>query len=574
MKLPLKILYLEENQKDMDGVLKVLEAAGIICHGVRVETKTDFQDAIKKDSFDLIFFHYTRDGFDGISALKISQVASPMTPFIFISDSFSEDQLLETIKNGASYYVMKENLKWLPPIVKRSLDEAAHRTQLLGAKKQLEMMAFYDILTDLPNRALLEKHLEELMFSEFPHGRNVVLFLIGIDNIREIDQALGHNKKGDLLIKKMAQRLAQATSAFVARLGGDDFGVVLPLTQTKDLSKIASDLLTGMEGPLRIDHLPVVTRVHMGIASSPEHATTPKSLIHQAYLALSAAREEKREYLVYTPECYSQSRRKLALLGRLGYAIDNSELFMVYQPQIDLKTNQMRGVEALIRWQHPHYGVLLPRHFVLLAEKTTLIHNLMLETFRIALGQYKTWQEAGFNIDMALNLSVRNLSYFDTPGHLAEIIRNMGLHPSRIELELTESALIENIASAQNTLHQLKHIGVHLCLDDFGTGYSSLGYLASLPIDRIKIDHSFVREIGRTPKVAALVRSIIAMAHTLDLQTVAEGVEDGETLEQLKEMECDAAQGHYIAQPLTVNEINLRLWRNHGTTYKDVTPSG
>jgi EAL domain-containing protein (putative c-di-GMP-specific phosphodiesterase class I) len=267
-------------------------------------------------------------------------------------------------------------------------------------------------------------------------------------------------------------------------------------------------------------------------------------------------KENKAGYTLYSSDIDKHSPRRLALLGELRNAIDSNQLFLNYQPKIHLKTGRITGVEALVRWKHPQYGVIPPDQFITAAEHSGLIKPLTLWVIKTAIHQSRTWYQERKNLSVAANLSARNLEDSDLPDQIAELLAGAGLPPSSLELEITESALMVNPIHSMETLKSLSSMGIQLSIDDFGTGYSSLGYLKRLPVNQIKIDKSFVKDMATDEDDAMIVRSTIELTHNLDLKVVAEGVEDQGVLDKLTILGCDAAQGYYISRPVSASDLN------------------
>jgi diguanylate cyclase (GGDEF)-like protein/PAS domain S-box-containing protein len=444
-------------------------------------------------------------------------------------------------------------------------------TERKRSEATINHMAYYDSLTDLPNRTLLHDRLRQAIQSSF-NGKSVGLLLLDLDRFREINDTLGHHR-GDVLLQQIGPRLRGALepSNTIARLGGDEFAVLLPITDEAGATGVARKILKLLENPFFIESIPIVVEASIGIALTPDHGENPDSLIQRADIAMYVAKENKSGYTVYSSAEDKHSPRRLALLGELRSAIDNNDLFLVYQPKIHLKTGRITGVEALIRWRHPQYGVIPPDQFITVAERSGLIKPLTLWVVKTALQQCKLWHEEGRQMNVAVNLSARNLEDPQLPDQISELLHASGVISSSLELEITESALMVNPARALETLKQLSGMGIQLSIDDFGTGYSSLGYLKRLPVNQIKIDKSFVKEMALDEDDAMIVRSTIELTHNLGLTVVAEGVETQEALDQLASLGCDAAQGFYISRPVPPSELNQ--WFTENGPFQGLDPS-
>jgi diguanylate cyclase (GGDEF)-like protein/PAS domain S-box-containing protein len=430
-------------------------------------------------------------------------------------------------------------------------------TERKRSEATISHMAYYDTLTDLPNRTLLRDCLQEAMITASDQRHYVGLLLIDLDRFREINDTLGHHR-GDILLQQIGPRLRAVLrdADLIARLGGDEFAVLLPIIDKEDISFIAEKILKVLEKPFLIEKIPIVIEASIGIALSPDHGENPDGLIQRADIAMYVAKENKKGYAIYSSEVDKHSSRRLALLGELRDAIESDHLFLVYQPKIHLQTGRIVGVEALVRWQHPQHGVIPPDEFITVAEHTGLIKPLTLWVVKSALRQCSEWHDAGRRLSVAVNLSARNLEDPNLPDQIAELLDGFGIFPSFLELEITESALMVNPIDAMETLTHLNEMGIQLSIDDFGTGYSSLGYLKRLPVNQIKIDKSFVMEMATDEDDAMIVQSTIELTHHLGLTVVAEGVESQEVLNKLTALDCDAAQGYYISRPINASALN------------------
>jgi EAL domain-containing protein (putative c-di-GMP-specific phosphodiesterase class I) len=317
--------------------------------------------------------------------------------------------------------------------------------------------------------------------------------------------------------------------------------------------------MKALDKPFEIEGLPIAVEISIGIAVYPDHGASADSLIQRADVAMYTSKKKGCGYSLYDPEHDRHSPRRLALLGELRQALEEGQLFLVYQPKIDLQSSRTIGVEALVRWNHPKLGLVPPDQFIIPAEQTGLIKPLTLNVLKEALSQCLDLNETEQKISMAVNISVRNLQDPDFPGQIIEVLRTYGVAPSLLELEITESTIMADTEIALKTIKLLGEKGVRFSIDDFGIGYSSLRYLKRLPVKSIKIDKSFVKDMLLNEGDLSIVRSTIGLAHNLGLKVIAEGVESKETLEKLAALGCDEAQGYYISYPITASELSLWL---------------
>lgn len=433
-------------------------------------------------------------------------------------------------------------------------------TERKRAEERIKYLAHYDSLTNLPNRTLLLDRLQNAILTAQRENRSVAFLLMDMDRFKEINDTLGHHW-GDLLLQQIGQRLKNALHEkdIVARLGGDEFAVVLPLAESKHALMVADKTMKALEPSFVIEGLPIVVEASIGIAVYPDHGANAETLMQRADIAMYAAKQTGRGHLIYAPDLDQHSPRQLALMGELRRAIEQNELFLHYQPEMDLKTGRVIGVEALVRWQHPEYGPIPPDQFIVPAERTGLIKPLTLWVLKEVHRQCEIWHQAGIEISISANLSVRNLQDPELPDRLAELIQVCGVAPGWLGLEVTESAIMSDPVHVMDIVTRVKAMGIRLVIDDFGIGYSSLAYLAKLPVETIKIDRSFVMGMMTNESDAVIVRSTIDLAHSLGLKAVAEGVETKEALDQLKALGCDTAQGHYICRPLPAGELTRWL---------------
>ena len=476
----------------------------------------------------------------------------------FVRSGHWHGELWQRRKDG------EEFLCWLE--VSEVRDAAGERTHFVGvmnditdrkrAEQELRYLANYDTLTGLPNRTLLGERLAHAVIRARRTARKVAVLFLDLDRFKHVNDSMGH-ATGDRVLKAVGARLRASVreSATVARLGGDEFTVVLEDVQHGDEPvNVARSLLEVFSRPLALDTgQEVVISPSIGISLYPDHAQVPTDLLKFADTAMYQAKEGGRNtYMLYTPAMDAQARQRANMIGALRMALERNELSLVYQPMLTLDEARITGVEALLRWTNPELGEVSPVVFIPLAEEAGLIDRIGEFVLYHACTQLREWQHRGLhNITMSVNLSALQLLRDDLTQRLCEILAELKLAPAQLELELTESVLMANADLAIHTLNRLHTLGISIAIDDFGTGYSSLSYLKRLPIDRLKIDRSFVGDITTDPDDEAITKTIITMAHSLGLNVIAEGVETLEQLEYLHEQGCDEIQGHWLSPPLT-----------------------
>jgi diguanylate cyclase (GGDEF)-like protein/PAS domain S-box-containing protein len=433
-------------------------------------------------------------------------------------------------------------------------------TERKALEKKLQYQAFHDPLTDLPNRALFMDRLGHALARAGQQATEVAVLFTDLDNFKVINDSLGH-KAGDQLLVAVAQRLKACLRPVdtVARLGGDEFTLLLEgVTGVSDAARVAERIAQELRAPFALEAHEVFATTSTGIAVSSSAQGQPTDLLRHADLAMYRAKSKgKACYEVFEPNMSTDALERLELETDLRRALGREEFRVYYQPEILLESGDIVGMEALVRWEHPEHGLLLPQEFLPIAEESNLIMPIGQWVLREACKQLRTWQEQYPNLAplvMSVNLSTRE---FFQPSLIAEILRETGVDPRTLQLEITEGAVAyDNAQNANNTLWNLKTLGVQLAIDDFGMGYSSLSYLKRFPVDLLKIDRSFVRELGKDLKDTKIVAAIIHLARALDLKVIAEGVETAEQVEQLRKMKCDMVQGSYFSKPLPSGAVS------------------
>ncbi|WP_455217917.1 putative bifunctional diguanylate cyclase/phosphodiesterase [Kaarinaea lacus] len=429
-------------------------------------------------------------------------------------------------------------------------------TEAKEQQNALRRQALHDDLTKLPNRTLFIDRLEQAMLVSNRNETFLTIMLMDLDHFKEINDTLGHHI-GDLLLQEIGPKIHQNLRSIdtIARMGGDEFLLLLPGSNEDQGMEVAKKILTSISQPFCVDGHTLEVGASIGVAIYPTHADDANTLIRRADVAMYGAKHKQSGVNLYDPKDDLHNPGRLTLMTELRQAIDQDQLCLYYQPKIDLKTDQCVGVEALVRWNHPEKGQILPDTFIKSAEKSGTIKSLTQWVLCHAIEQYTLWDEEGLQIDIAINISARDFQDPDLLNLIENLVNQSGIKPSRITLELTESAVMTDTKKAFDSLSKLDKMGVKLAIDDFGTGYSSLDYLKRLPVDELKIDRSFVVDMTTSKDDAAIVRSTIDLAHNLGLHVVAEGVEDQAALDLLKEMDCDTMQGYFTSEPLPADKF-------------------
>lgn len=418
--------------------------------------------------------------------------------------------------------------------------------------ESLKYQTYHDTLTSLYSREWLTEYID-ISINERSEER-FGLFFIDLDRFKEINDTLGHDV-GDTLLVILSHRLSEIADSRndkVARLGGDEFAI---LTTDYNIGDVANHYLENLEKPVELSGINLDVGASIGIAWYPEHGSNSASLMRCADIAMYKAKETNSRYIEYTSDIDQHSADRLKLLGDLRHAINEDQLILYFQPKIDVQKNKLIGYEALIRWRHPERGLVPPDEFIPFAEVSGLIQPLTMWVLENSIKQRMEWSKQGVNHSISINLSTRNLLDDNLPSEMLLLLNKYGVDPASIELEVTESAVMTEPENALRNLKRLYKTGVELSIDDFGTGYSSLAYLRQMPIHKLKIDQTFVKEMDSNQEDRIIVESTINLAHNLGLKVVAEGVENKEVLKILVDLGCDQAQGYFISRPLPVDEL-------------------
>jgi diguanylate cyclase (GGDEF)-like protein len=548
----LRLLLVERSEPDAQEVLAVLGESGYDIEAARVETPDALRHALRRQPWDLVIANYALPGMAPERGLAIVREAAGDLPFIFLSTASGEEAAVDAMRIGAQDYILRSSLNRLAAAVERELREAAVRRERQRQSDLVAYLAYHDELTDLPNRTLLHDRLHQGILAARREGRPLALLALDLDGFKEINDSLGHHA-GDRVLQLVAARLRQTLreSDTIARLGGDEFAILLPHTDAAGAELAAAKLLQELETPLMVHDRPLTVRASIGIAAFPEHGTAEHELLQKSDLAMYIAKNDRCGSAVYAAERDGRADQRVALVSAMWRGIEHGQFSLEYQPILDLRTDAVGALEALIRWNHPQHGRLQPRRFIQLAEQSGLITSLTMFAIVRSLSE---WPCGSHQLRVAVNVSPRSLHDVAFPGRVRELLHANLINPSCLALEITENVIMADPERSVRCLRELDEMGIQLVMDDFGTGYSSLAYLRRLPVSQLKIDRSFVAGLAQGED-EALVRSIVDLAHNLGLEVVAEGVESQALCDRLRELGCDYAQGHFISAPGSAAQI-------------------
>ena len=527
---------------------------------------------LASEHFDLVISDQNMGGMSGIELTSQVIASSPDTVVMMISGNQTIDTPIEAIRSGAFDYIKKPfDIDQVEIAVDRAIKHAAllaskrqHENQLeeLVAERtsKLNYLAYNDSLTGLPNRGFFEDRLVQTLLQQ-ADNRKVAVFFVSLDRFKALRDTLGHSV-ADRLIKEVAHRLESVAdeSTTVARFEADEFALLLNVKNNDELADFGDKVFKAFRSPIAVGDDEIVITISIGISLSPDDSVDAQTLLKNAGAALSHVRRHGgNNYKFFTSDLHYTALSRIALENELRRALVRSEFELHYQPKIETATGTMVGMEALLRWNHPDLGLVPPLDFIPLAEETGLIVPIGEWVLRTACTQSKVWHDEGHDLHVAVNLSPRQFQQTDLAGTINEIINKTGFDPGFLNLEVTESSIMNNAESAGLILGELGKTGIKISIDDFGTGYSSLGVLKNLPIDVLKIDKTFVNDVTTNADDAALVTTIITLAHNLRLKVVAEGVETDDQLRFLSDLKCDEWQGYLFSKPLPASAFEQLL---------------
>lgn len=550
----LRVLSIEDSEDDFELIRNELSLGGLVFVHKRVDNANALKAALVSAEWDVVICDHNLPALDSVSALQIVREKSNELPFVVVSGLIPDEMAIRVMRLGAGDFIRKDNLSRLVPVIEREIKQVIMQAELKTAKESLHHAAYFDSLTGLANREHLFSHIKNKI-SVAKHDHPFAIFLIDINRFRQITKSLGMLVGNKVLIET-AERLREVfgNDCFVARLGADKFVAIVPgLSLEKNAEHLAKATHKILSKSFQIDEHELIVQASLGVGFYPRDGQKCEELYKNAESALYQAKiDGGNSYIVYDAKLDILGKERLHMETALYHALKEEQFVLFYQPQFDLSSGRLIGAEALIRWQHPVSGMISPAEFIPILEETGLIVPVGEWVLRTACAQNRQWQEAGLPpIVIAVNMSVIQFRQPGLPQTVRNILLQTGLPAQYLELEITENIAMHAEEGVIAILDELREIGIQIAIDDFGTGYSSLSYLKRFPIDRLKIDQSFVRDLKEGVNDDGIIKGIIGMGHSLKLRVIAEGVETPAQAEFLKLNNCDEMQGYLYGKPMS-----------------------
>lgn len=553
---PLSVLIVEDSQSDAQELVTYLQQQADAPYEVRIVSQ--FYEAVRllsEHAFDVVVSDLGRPNPEGFeSALRLLS-AGPTSALILVGERDSSELAISTIQAGAQNYLVKDKLK--STSLWRAIHQAIERKH---AECQMMDLALTDPLTALANREHFRRRVAEALSLARSHTDQFAVLMLDVDRFKSINEGLGHDA-GDAFLREVAVRIKGAVrdQDMVSRFGGDEFGILLsPLGAPQEAECIAARILQSLRDPFMLADTPICSTASIGVAVFPIAGQTTDVLFQAADAAMYQAKQSGRDSTcVYGDKLLETASERLRLETALRSALSRNEFFLCFQPQVELSGKRVIGLEALLRWRLDGGDVVAPDEFVPILEETDLIRPVGLWVLEDSLKTLRQLREAGFPVQrMSVNVSPRQLEDSDLVEAIHDALKANGLEPTDLELELTEAILVQNTPRIRNSLSRLWELGVRIAIDDFGTGYSSLAYLHQFPVSTLKIDRSFMADLGMDARRAAVVGTIIELGRRLDLEVIAEGVEKEAEAQWLISEGCDSAQGYFYGRPLPLCDLH------------------
>lgn len=560
----MKILLVEDDANDVAFLKACLRRQDVkSVELVRVASMADAVGALKKNQFDVVLLDLNLPDSTGHNSVRSIQNADSSAPIVVLSGEGDEDFAIEILNRGVQDYLVK----WEGDgrTILRAIRYAIERKR---SEEKLSFLAQYDALTEIPNRRHFQDQLERASTRARRGNKQIGLLFFDLDHFKTVNDTLGH-QAGDVLLGMVVERLKTCvrTGDLLARLGGDEFAVMLEdIEGPLAAEAVAKNILSVFEKSFTLGSRDISITASVGITIYPNDTNDPLTLLNNADIAMYQAKDRGRNnFKFFTQHMHEEIIEYHRLESDLRNALLNDEFVLMYQPQIGLADGKVQALEALLRWNHPERGFLLPAEFLSVAEESGHIVPIGLWVLERVCRQLREWQEAGVPLlRIAVNIAPANFHQSDFHRQVEATLGRYGIPPGLIELELTESSLMENTDNVQNALRRLKLTGVRLAIDDFGTGHSCLNYLRQFPIDVLKIDRSFVMDLGRNEHGTAICGLVLSIGRSLNLEVVAEGVENETQLAYLTKHGCGSVQGQYFSMPVRPGEL-AAIFESHGT---------
>ena len=518
-------------------------------------------EAFQAHPFPIVMVDWLLPGMDSLQLCRRvrSSPRGETTVILVVTGRDQPEHLAQVLAAGANDYVTKPlSLELLDVRMGFAEREVADIIERKRERDELAHLALHDALTDLPNRAVFYDRLHQALLLSRRNGTQLAVLYLDLDSFKEVNDDLGH-MYGDEVLREVGDRLTAIVRASdtVARVGGDEFAILLLAADSDGASILARKILKALADPFTMRDVTVHIGVSVGIALFPDHGEEPEVLVQRADAAMYRAKDSCSGLALYTPSLSENPHDGLTLVGELRRAIREGDLTLHYQPRVNVKSGRVTGAEALVRWHHREHGYIEPEQFVRAAEKSGLIVDLTAWVLNEAAGQARAWHRAGLEMSVAVKLTPRNFRDPQLPLQVGAALASNGADPSWLEIEVPEAAITEGPNQGLDALTRLNALGVQLTVDHFGAGSSPVAALRRLPVHKLKIDKLLVSDVVEDQSDSAVVRSMISLGHDLGLTVVAEGTEDEMTWEMLRALDCDEAQGYYIARPMPAAELGV-----------------
>jgi diguanylate cyclase (GGDEF)-like protein len=571
---PVTLLYVEDDETTQKLIIKVLNWKFPQINLLLADNGQTGLELFTARRPDIVLTDIRMPVMNGIDMAREIKKLDQGVRVIAFTASDDNDLIIEAISIGINHYVLKPiEMEKLTVSVEQCLNSINQERMLRQNEEHIRHLAYYDSLTGLANRQLFNELLHQALARAQRQDRQLAVLFLDLDRFKTINDTHGHGI-GDQLLQAVGQRLHECCRRdqdTVARRGGDEFILFLSdLANVQEAAKVAQMIIDSFANPFDIAEHQLFIGTSIGISIFPNDGAAAEILIRNADMAMYCAKEAGRNcYHIFNPSIEAQACQRLALENSLRLALQNGQLILHYQPQVNIKTGRLNCIEALLRWQHPEQGLLLPGMFLTLAEETGLIVQLSEWALRSACTQNKAWQDAGFPpVRVAVNFSPRQFQNPNLAEMVARVLNDARLDPCWLELEVTEGIMLQSSPMTVENLDRLSALGVHITIDDFGTGYSSLSYIKKFPINTLKIDRSFISDITDNADDAAIATAVVNVAQSLGLNVIAEGVETESQMEFLSSINCPEMQGNFFSRPLPATEIPAILWHKSGTATK------